>query len=180
VRTRTKALALLLALLVSGTALAQPGAAAGARRSRDEAHKMVDAYIVSNLQESLGLSDEQYVKLLPLVNRLQKDRREYTARRMEALHEMRRLLQSGGATEARVAELLKEVKAVEAESPAVQKKNLDAIDAVLTSVQQAKYRILETEVERKIRELMGQMRAPGRIGGRRRPGMDERQPQQQP
>ena len=166
-------------VLVAGAASAQQEPPAG-RPAREEAFRMVDAYLVSNMQESLGLSDEQYVKLLPLVNRLQKDRREYTARRMEALHEMRRLLQSGGATEARVAELLKEVKAVEAESPAVQKKNLDAIDAVLTSVQQAKYRILETEVERKIRELMGQMRAPGRIGGRRRPGMDERQPQQQP
>jgi len=167
--------------LAGGEVLAQPAASgAGPRRSRDEAHKMVDAYIVSNLQESLGLSEDQYVKLLPLVNRLQKDRREYTARRMQALQEMRRLLQSGGATEARVSELLKEVKTVEAEAPSVQKKDQDAIDAVLTPVQQAKYRILETEVERKIRELMGQMRAPGRMGGRRRPGMDEAPPPQQP
>ena len=173
-------MAVFLAVLASGTALAQPAAGAGPRRSRDEAHKMVDAYIVSNLQESLGLSEEQYVKLLPLVNRLQKDRRDYTARRMEALQEMRRLFQSGGATEARVSELLKEVKAVEAESPAVQKKDLDAIDAVLTPVQQAKFRILETEVERRIRELMGQMRAPGRLGGRRRPDIDAHPTPQQP
>ena len=32
---------------------------------------MVDAYIVSNLQESVGLTDEQFVKVLPLVKRLQ-------------------------------------------------------------------------------------------------------------
>ena len=36
---------------------------------------MVDAYIVSNLQESLGLTDEQFVRLLPLVKRLQSERR---------------------------------------------------------------------------------------------------------
>ena len=160
-------------IALAGTVHAQPGGSgAGPRRPRDEAHKMVDAYIVSNLQESLGLSEDQYVKVLPLVNRLQKDRREFTARRMEALQEMRRLLQSGGATEARVSELLKEVKSVEVEAPSVQKKDLDAIDALLTPVQQAKFRILETEVERKIRELMGQMRAPGRLGGRRRPEID--------
>jgi Spy/CpxP family protein refolding chaperone len=160
-------------IALAGAVQAQPGGpGAGPRRSRDEAHKMVDAYIVSNLLESLGLSEDQYVKVLPLVNRLQKDRREYTARRMEALQEMRRLLQSGGATEARVSELLKEVKSVEIEAPSVQKKDLDAIDALLTPVQQAKFRILEIEVERKIREIMGQMRAPGRLGGRRRPDID--------
>lgn len=162
--------------LTAGMAWAQP-AGPGARRPRDEAHKMVDAYIVSNLQESLGLSDDQFVKVLPLVNRLQKDRREHAARRFQALHEMRRLLQSGGATEARVAELLKEVKSVENEAPAVQKKDLDAIDAVLTPVQQAKFRILEVEVERKIREVMGQIRAQGRAGARRKPERDGPEPE---
>lgn len=153
----------------SAVCLAQPeGPGAGPRRPRDEAHKMIDAYIVSNLQESLGINDDQFVKLIPLVKRLQKDRRDYMARRLEALQEMRRLLEAGGATEARLLELLKEIKAVEAEAPSVQKKDLEAIDAVLTPVQQAKYRILEIEVERKIRELMGQMRAPGRPVGRRR------------
>ena len=32
---------------------------------------MVDAYVVSNLQESLGLSDEQFAKAIPLVKKLQ-------------------------------------------------------------------------------------------------------------
>ena len=43
--------------------LGEPGGRAGAgARPRDEAFKMVDAYIVSNLQESLGLSDEQFAQ----------------------------------------------------------------------------------------------------------------------
>ena len=37
---------------------------------------MVDAYVVSHLQESLGLSDAQYAKALPLVTKLQADRRD--------------------------------------------------------------------------------------------------------
>ena len=42
-------------VLLAATSEAQ----APARRSRDEAFKMVEAYVVSNLQESLGLTDEQ-------------------------------------------------------------------------------------------------------------------------
>ena len=120
---------------------------------------MIDAYIVSNLQESLDLTDDQFVKLLPLVKRLQTDRRDILQRRQRALMELRRLLASGGATEARVTELLREVKTAEAEEPAILRKDRDAIDGVLSPVQQAKFRVLEVEVERKIRELMGQIRS---------------------
>jgi Spy/CpxP family protein refolding chaperone len=142
----------------------------GERRApRDEAFKMIDAYIVSNLQESLDLTDDQFVKLLPLVKRLQSDRRDVLQRRQRALMELRRLLGSGGATEARVTDLLRQIKTAEAEEPALLKRDRDAIDAVLSPVQQAKFRVLEVEVERKIRELMGQIRSQRRNQGQSRP-----------
>jgi hypothetical protein len=84
---------------------------------------------------------------------------------MRALIELRRILQQGGATEARVGELLRDVKAAETEGPALVRKDMDAIDAVLDPVQQAKYRLLEVEVERKLRGLLSDMRGQGR--GRR-------------
>ena len=142
---------------------------AGQLRPREEAFRMIDAYFLSNLQESLGLTDEQFVRLLPMVKRLQSDRREYAQRRQRALQEMRKLLQSGGATPGRVEELLREVKTVETEQPPALRRDLDAIDAVLSPLQQAKYRILELEVERKIREIMMQMRGQARPPGRGRP-----------
>jgi Spy/CpxP family protein refolding chaperone len=129
-----------------------------ARRQRDEAFKMVDAYIVSNLQESLGLTDEQFVKLLPLVKKLQSDRRTYFQRRVQILQELRRTLGSGVATEARVSDLLKELKVLETDEPAAIRRDMAAVDAVLSPVQQAKYRVMEAEVERKIRDLMAQIR----------------------
>jgi hypothetical protein len=147
----------------------QEGPGGGRERPRDEAFKMIDAYIVSNLQESLDLTDDQFVKLLPLVKRLQSDRRDIAQRRQRALMELRRLLGSGGATEARVTELLRQIKTAEAEEPALLKKDRDAIDAVLSPIQQAKFRVLEVEVERKIRELMGQIRSQRRNQGQPRP-----------
>ena len=83
--------------------------------------------------------------------------------------DLRRLLASGGATEAKVTELLREVKAAEAEEPGLLRKDRDAIDAVLSPVQQAKFRVLEVEVEHKIRELMTQIRAQRRNQGQARP-----------
>jgi Spy/CpxP family protein refolding chaperone len=129
------------------------------RGPREEAFRMIDAYIVSNLQESLDLTDEQFVALLPLVKRLQSDRRGFVQRRQQSLMELRRLLASGGATEPRVTELLRQVKAVEVEEPSILRRDRDAIDGALTPVQQAKFRVLELEVEHKIRELMNQIRA---------------------
>jgi hypothetical protein len=123
---------------------------------------MVDAYIVSNLQESLGLTDQQFVKLLPLVKRLQNDRRAFVQKRQRALAALRGLLQSGAATEARVADLLRELRAVEAEEPALLRKDLEAIDAELSPLQQAKYRVLEVEVQRRLQELMNQVRRQNR------------------
>jgi Spy/CpxP family protein refolding chaperone len=148
--------------------LASQAGAQGAARQRGEAFKMVDAYIVSNLQESVGLSDEQFTRILPLVKRLQNDRRELAQRRGRALGEMRRVLESGTATEARVLELLKDVKEVESTQHETVRRDMDAIDQVLTPVQQAKFRLLEGEVERKIRALMEDLREGNRAPARRR------------
>jgi len=163
-----------LALALAGQAGSEraPGAAgrgADARGPREEAFKMIDAYVLSNLQESLDLTDDQFARLMPLVKRLQTDRRAMVLRRTQPMMELRRLLASGGATEPRVRDLLAQIKSAETEEPAVLRKDRDAIDAALSPIQQAKFRVLEMEVEHKIRELMAQVRAPRRGGpGRRR------------
>lgn len=141
------------------------------RPAREELFKMVDAYIVSNVQESLALTDQQFVKILPLVKKAQTDRRLFAQRRAMSMAEMGRLLQSGTATEPRIAEILKELKQREVDDAAAQMKNLEAIDTQLTVVQQAKLRILLARVEQNIRELIGRGRAQPGPGQRRREGL---------
>jgi Spy/CpxP family protein refolding chaperone len=154
-------MAVLVLALGAGNARAQareePGGR-GERPGRAEAFRMVDAYVMSNLQESLGLTDEQFAKAFPLVKKLQAERREYYAERTRRLREMRRLLRQGGAPEAQVLELLRQVKALDADGPAAARKSLEALDAVLTPVQQAKFRILELEVEQRMRDLVRRAR----------------------
>jgi Spy/CpxP family protein refolding chaperone len=155
----------LLLAFAGAPAQAQEETAPGAERpARAEAFKMVDAYVMSNLQESLGLTDDQFAKAIPLVKRLQTGRREYLLERTRKMREMRRLLREGGAREAQVVALLGEVKALDADGPATARRNLEALDAVLTPVQQAKFRVLELEVEQRLRELV--RRAAPRAGAR--------------
>ena len=162
------------ALLAGGAAVAagaqgQPGGPGRQQEARrEEAFKMVDAYVVSNLQSSLGLSDEQFTKVLPLVTRLQSERRHYLVERARLTREMRRLLNSGTASEAEVAPVLKELKALEVDGPARVRKDMETLDGSLSPLQQAKYRLLELDVEQRLRELMNRLRTnrPGAGGSR--------------
>ena len=102
--------------------------------------------------------------MLPLVRKLQGERRDYLIARSRVLREMRRQLRSGTASEGQVLEQLRQLKGLETDGPARVKKSADALDAVLAPLQQAKFRLLELEVEQRMRELMGRARtgAPGR------------------
>src|SRR5262245_24327319 len=133
---------------------------------------MVDAYLVSNIQESLALSDEQFVKLLPLVKKLQNERREHIRRRTQAMLELRRLLGSGRASEAQIEEALQEVKRLELSGPAAVQKQVEAVDAQLSTLQQAKFRLVEAEVERKVHELLLRVQRPA-AGARRGNRLEE-------
>ncbi len=104
------------------------------------------------------MSDEQYVKVLPLVTKLQTDRRGFFLARGRAIREMRHSLRAGGGSEAALVEKLGELKRLESEGPARVKSDTDGLDAALTPLQQAKFRLLEAEVERRMRELMGRAR----------------------
>lgn len=129
---------------------------------RDETFRLMDAYLISNLQESVGLTDEQFAKAMPLVKKLQSDRRDFARRRMQALRSLRKTLLSGAATEASVADLLKEVKTASVEERAATARNTEALDAVLTPLQQAKFRVFEAEVDIRLRHLLARSQDKGR------------------
>lgn len=165
----TRAWATALLLVLAAAATAQEGRPEGEppRRPREEIFRMVDAYVADHLQENLGLSDEQLNRVLPLVRNLNADRRRFAERRIRAIHQMRRMMKAGMANDPRIAELLQQVKTAEAEEPVAIRAGHDAIDAVLTPVQQVQFRILEAEIEHRLRQVMARVRgerrdAPGR------------------
>jgi len=156
-----KMLRVLVILSLAATTALPAGAQDGPRSRRfgdrqgrrDEIFKMVDAYIAMNLEEALGLTPAEFARVLPLVKALQADRRRFLERRRETVAEMRRAFQSGAATETQIAGLMKELRAVESEEVTLLVKDRNALDDALNVVQQAKYRVLEMEIEQKIRDL---------------------------
>jgi hypothetical protein len=144
-------------------------------RSRGEsqarAARILDEYLLSKVQGALGLSDAVASQVIPLVAKLQKDRRNLLVRRRVSLRAIRDVLQSGRATELGISDLMAEVRATERESAVRLKNDLDAIDRKLTAVQQARYRILEDDVRRRVRRFRsthgsGQDPSPGAPGRR--------------
>jgi len=132
--------------------------ASSRRGGPDEAFRLVDEYMVSNLQSSLGLSDETSAKAIPLVKDLQEARRGFFVERGKALRRLRGLLQSGTATREEVLSALDAVKKIDAAGPVRIREAQEALDAILSPMEQAKYRVLELDVERRLRDLMGRAR----------------------
>ena len=160
-----------LLLLAFGAALAAQetsGAAARTERGgvlREEINEMVDAYLLMKVQERLTLTDEQMLKVMPLIRKYHSERRDLERRRFQLLMEMREGLASGGVKEDRVVSFLRDFKTVEADLQAAIRRNLAAVDAVLTPVQQVKYRLLEFELDRHLRELRHRARERRGLGG---------------
>lgn len=140
-------------------------AVAGAQgdRPQDEAFRMVDAYIVSHMQESLQLDDAQFARMIPLVKSLQATRREMAQRRRQTLRRLGRELGTGRASEERVTELVESLRAQRAEEFEAVGRVYAAIDAELDPIQQGRFRIMEVEVERRIRELVQRVRRGGAL-----------------
>lgn len=157
------------AALVSAASLAPaqepPREGGRARRPREEVFRVLDQYLAANLQERLGLGDEQTARALPLVRKLHADRRHFAERRLQALGQMRRFARSGSTDDARAAELLRGARAAAAEEQAAVRSAQEALDGVLTPTQQVRYRLFEAEIEHRIRQAMARMRAQRREGG---------------
>ncbi len=147
-------MAAVAALMVVPTAVS---AQQGQARPADEAFKMIDAYLIANIQESLELTDEQFVKLLPMIKRQQSERREFTQKRQRALRELNMAVRQGH-TEEQVVAALDRLKQLDVEIFEARNQRYAGIDAELSSLQQAKFRIFESEVERRMRDLMRRVR----------------------
>jgi hypothetical protein len=124
----------------------------------DEVSKVIDSYLLTHVQDALALSDEKATKIVPLIVTYQAGRRNHFERRNRLVGEMRKALESGGATEARIGEMMKEMRTLETDEAAKLRKALEAIDQELTVVQQAKFRLLEQDVHRRMGELRDKAR----------------------
>jgi len=154
-------IAVLLAALPLSAPAQEPEGEEATPRQQEEAFRMVDAYIVAHMQESLGLDDAQFARMIPLVKSIQATRRDLARRRRQTLRQLQRELRTGRAAEADVARLVDALRALRDEEHRSLTRAYAAIDAELDPIQQGRFRIMEVEVERRIRELLMRVRRGG-------------------
>ncbi|MFQ5791143.1 MAG: hypothetical protein ACE5JI_11800 [Acidobacteriota bacterium] len=137
------------------------------RASRHEIEGLMEAYIISKLQEALDLTDEQFAKMVVAQKRLQGHRRDRRTSRQETLQQLRRAVRNPNSSDEEIAGLMKELEENEDAFLVQQRADYQAIDAILSLRQRARYRLLELEIERRLQELVREIR--GRRPERQRP-----------
>lgn len=127
---------------------------------------MVEGFYISRLQKELELSDTQFSKILKPVRESLRRRTNLSRQRFLAVRAVRKAL-SENATDEKIMEHIQAIDTAELRLRNVQSQLLQKIDPALTPVQRAHLRIIQMNLERRIRNMIDQARnqAPARIGG---------------
>ncbi len=152
---------LILAILASLLTRAAPGQEErDLRPSGEEVDGMIDAYILSKLQDALVLSDEQFGRMVVAQKKMQDARRSYRRERSEVLRQMQQALRSEHAGETELSPLLSRLDELHQSFLAEERVRYRDVDAILDIRQRARYRILEGEIQRRLQQLIRQSREP--------------------
>jgi Spy/CpxP family protein refolding chaperone len=136
---------------------------------REEMRGMLEAYIISKLQEALQLNDEQYAKVIVAQKKLNEHRREHQRQRAQTLRELRRAVGATEPSDEEIANLLGRLEKLRLDFETQQREDYKAMDALLTVKQRARYRLLEIEIERRMQELIREIRRERRPGAAPQP-----------
>ena len=161
-----------------------PGAPSGtpADMSPGQLNQLFDAMLVMQAQDALSLSEQQYAQFLTRLKALQDTRRRNQQERMRLITEMQRLTNPRNPRTPPDSEIklrLSALQELEGRSAAELRKAYNGIDEVLNPVQQARFRVLEEDIERRKLQLIGRARQnnPNRPQGNpNRPQQPQRRP----
>ena len=122
-----------------------------------ELARLFDAYTVMQAQEALGLDEAKFGPFVTRLKALQEIRRRHLRDRAVVMRDLRRLLQAPG-NDVQLKERLDALVKLETATRADQAKAMDAIDEVLDVRQQARFRLLEQQLELRKLELVNRAR----------------------
>jgi hypothetical protein len=139
--------------------MAEPG-----NMTPGEIQKLFDAYIVVEAQRALELTDQQYPQFIARLRTLQDTRRRNTQERMQLMQRLQRLTAPRAPAPASnvLEEILKNLQELESRTAAEMRKAYNELDQVLDVRQQARFRVLEEQVERRKIELLMRARQQNR------------------
>lgn len=160
--SRLAAAALLVTVLaVPAFASAQQDPGDGADLSPGELTRLFDTMLVMQAQNALALTEPQFAQFLPRLRDLQETRRRNLLERARLIGELQRLTNPrspANPSEAEIRQRLETLREVESRAAAEVRKAYSALDEILTPLQQARFRVLEEQIERRKLELVGRAR----------------------
>ena len=133
----------------------------GPRNNVAPIQDVVEGFYVSRFQRELELDDSQFAKVLPALRESLEKRTELGRRRSQELGQLRQALRSG-ASDDDIVEKIRNVDQTDLELRAVQENLLKAVDPELSPTQRARLRIVQPDLEQRIRGLIERSRNPGR------------------
>ncbi len=131
-----------------------------------EVQRMFNAYALLQAQEQLKIGDEQYAPFVARFKALQDVRRNALRERVRIVQDLRRLLADAQPDEAQLKDRIRALEDLDVRTQTDTRKAYDAIDQVLDVTQQAKFRIFEEQMERRLLELLSRARQANRLRGR--------------
>jgi hypothetical protein len=166
---------LLIVLVLAVPAEAQPGreprGGQGGRlpspenMSSAQLHQLFDAMLVVQAQTALQLNDEQYAAFVERVKALQDVRRRTQRERARMLNELQRLVRRNAppAPNDEITRRLDALREFDASAAQDLQRAYAAVDDTLSALQQARFRLLEDQIERRKLELISRARSrPGK------------------
>ncbi len=156
---RTPALLLFVFLMGTAAAFAQDAVRppdAQPDLSPAEIQRLFDAMLVADAQRALVLTDKQYPDFINRLRALQETRRTGLMQRLKLMGELQRLTnpRGPGGDDATIKERLTALQELESRSAAELRRAYDQIDEVLDVRQQARFRVVEEQLERRKLELL--------------------------
>jgi hypothetical protein len=135
---------------------------------------LFEAFIVTQAQDALQLSEAQYGRFVTAFKRLQKARGSQQQQRTRLLADLRRMTapDAPAADEAQITDRLRALRELEDTSAAEIRKAYDAVDDTLDLGQRARFRVFEERMEQQ--KLQFVMRARENARALQRRGRDGR------
>jgi hypothetical protein len=129
----------------------------------------LDQFAMVQAQRTLELNEPQYAQFVPLLRELQQLKRRNFQARNRLLQELRRQVRGRGgepvADDATLTATLQKIRENEERAASDLKAAYDALDAVLTPRQRARFRLFEEQIEARKLELLMNARTRAARGG---------------
>ena len=122
-----------------------------------EIQRLFDAMLMADSQQALALSEKQYPDFITRLRTLQDTRRANLGQRVKLMADLQRLSNPRATTppdDAALKERLSALQELESRSAAELRSAYNQLDEILDLRQQARFRVLEEQLERRKLELL--------------------------